>query len=78
MTYIIRLKSDRHGRRWRVREAKSLACAVNAVHHAMVTGSIGSKDVVDETLIGGRVRVLADVALIHSDGSDVKPYEVRR
>ena len=76
--YIVKIKSDRHARRWRVREAKSLRCAWNTIHHAMATGSIGGRDVVDETRVGGGIRVLADVILVHSDNTDVKPYEARR
>lgn len=80
--YYIRLKDDRHNRRWKVREAVSLKAAVAAVHSAMASGSIGSKDtktpVVRCTAPGpivfGKTIVLADVIRVNSDNTEAVPY----
>lgn len=58
---------DNNGNRWKVREAKSIKCAVNAIAHARVTGSVGSKSILNESYIGGSITVLADVVRVHSD-----------
>lgn len=62
------------GTRWLIREAESKAAAENAISMARVSGSIGHRDVLDATCIGGGVTVLADVVQINSDGTERKPY----
>lgn len=62
------------GTRWLVREAVSKEAALNEVSMARVTGSVGGKSSIDETLCGGGVVVLADVVQINSDGTERKPY----
>lgn len=62
------------GRRWLVREARSLKDAMNAIAQARVTGSVGVKDILNETYVGGGITVLADVVQINSDGTERKPY----
>lgn len=58
---------DATGRRWKVREAVSLAAAEEAIAYAKVSGSVGSKH-----LCNGEVT--ADVVEINSDGSECQPY----
>lgn len=74
---IITVKGNESGSRkptrWKVREAINAKAAWNAIVFASATGSVGAKDVRDETLCGGAVRVLADVVRINEDGSEVKP-----
>lgn len=70
--YFIRLKNDRHNRRWKVREAKSLRHAIEEIDHARVTGSVGGRT--DLTRVDGSVVVLADVVQVNSDGSERQPY----
>ena len=55
------------GSRWLVREARSIEDALNAISHARVTGSVGSKTIVND-------EVTADVVRVNSDGSERKPY----
>jgi hypothetical protein len=62
------------GMRWKVREAKSEKAALAAIASARVSGSVGAKNTLDETLIGRGITVLADVVKINSDDSEVKPY----
>lgn len=72
MMYYIK---DTNGHRWKVREAVSVKKALNEIAMARVTGSIGSKSILNETYIGGSVTVLADVVRVHSDFTEQKPYE---
>lgn len=69
--YFVKLKD---GRRWKVREAVSLKAACDAIGQARVTGSVGAKDILNETYVGGGITVLADVVQINSDGSERQPY----
>jgi hypothetical protein len=73
IVYFVRLKD---GRRWKVREAISLKAACTAIAHARVTGSVGAKDVLNETYVGGGITVLADVVQINSDGTERQPYSM--
>lgn len=75
MMYYIK---DNSGNRWKIREAMSVKCAVNAIANARVTGSVGSKSILDETYVGGSIKVLADVVRVHSDLTEQKPYEQLR
>lgn len=68
-----RIITMQNGTRWLVREARSRAAALDAIAHARVTGSVGGKDTIDETLCGGTVYVLADVVQINSDYTERKP-----
>lgn len=65
------------GRRWKVRQAKSIEHAMDAIVEARVSGSVGCKNVVNRTYLGGCVEVLADVVEINSDGTERKPYTER-
>ncbi len=75
--YIVRLKGD--SRRWLVKEAKSLAHAVNAINGARAFGSVGFKET-KTTYIPGKpyeewpCEVLAHVSQINSDGTERQPY----
>ena len=69
--YIIRCKD---GQRWKVREAVSLNTALNCIAHAKISGSVGSKDILNETYVGGGITILADVVEIISDGTEQNPY----
>jgi len=62
-----------YGRSWLVREARSRNDALNAIGMAAATGSVGNKDILDETLCGGGITVLADVVALNADGSERKP-----
>lgn len=76
MMYYLRLKDDRHGRRWKVREAVSVKAAVECIEHAMATGSVGAKDTVtDYTLApwNQKTTTLADVVRVHPDNTEVQP-----
>lgn len=75
MLYYIK---DNSGHRWKVRSAVSLKDALAEIASARCTGSIGGKSILDETYIGGGVRVLADVVRVHSDYTEQKPYEELR
>lgn len=74
MFCIIRVKSDPAYRRWAVHEAISVEAAYNAINHARVLGSIGSKDIRDSTYVGGGVTVIADVHELNSDNTLRQPY----
>ncbi len=74
---IIRIKSDKHNRRWKIREATSLKAAYHEIIHAQATGSIGSKKTVDDSRCGGSLRVIADVIEIHSDNTERVAYDKR-
>lgn len=54
------------GRKWLIRTARSMEDALDAIAHASVTGSVGSKTRVDD-------RVVADVVVLNTDGSERKP-----
>lgn len=76
MTYTIRCAD---GRRWKVREAVSLNAACDAINMARVTGSIGSKNVRTDAIIGRSrnewpTKVMADVIQINSDNTECQPY----
>lgn len=71
---IIRDKSDKHNRRWKIREAVSLEAAMIAITSARVSGSIGAKNTLNETFIGGDITVLADVVQVNSDNTERTPY----
>jgi hypothetical protein len=80
MMYYLRLKDDRHGRRWKVRQAVSVKAAVECIQHAMVTGSVGGKDTVTEydprvpfAMSARNTRVIADVVRVHPDNTEVQP-----
>lgn len=75
MLYYIK---DSNGSRWKVREAVSIKAACSAIATARVTGSIGSKTILNEKYIGGTERTIADVVRIHSDFTEQKPYETLR
>lgn len=75
MIYYIK---DNNGYRWKVREAVSIKAACNEIAHARVSGSIGGKSILDETLCGGSRKVLADIVRVHSDFTEQKPYEALR
>lgn len=74
MQYIVRIKSDPAKRRWKVRSAKSLHCAFDAINSARVLGSIGSKCIINNTYMGGSEELVADVVRINSDGTECRPY----
>jgi hypothetical protein len=63
------------GRRWKVREARSHEDALNTIAHARVSGSVGAKDILDETHCGGGVTVLGDVVVLNSDDTERQPYQ---
>ena len=69
---------DSNNDRWKVREAVSIKAACNAIAMARVSGSIGGKNILDDTLCGGNKRVVADVVRVHSDFTEQKPYEELR
>lgn len=69
--YYVRLKD---GRRWKVREAVSLAAAMNEISMARVIGSVGGKTILDETHCGGSRRVVSDVVQVNSDYTERQPY----
>lgn len=75
MIYYIK---DNNNNRWKVREAVSIEHAISAIAHARVSGSIGSKTILNETYIGGSIKTLADVVRVHSDFSEQQPYEQLR
>lgn len=60
--------------RWLVREAVSRAAAMGEIGVARATGSVGSKSLRDDALVGGDITVLADVVQINSDGTERQPY----
>lgn len=61
--------------RWLVREALTLAHALDEISMCRALGSVGGRTERDETLCGGKVVVEADVVQLNSDGSERKPYE---
>lgn len=63
-----------NGQKWLVREARSEEDARNTIAEARCTGSIGQKDVLDETRIGGKIVVMANVVRLNSDGTECKPW----
>lgn len=60
------------GCRWRVK-AKSMNAAMNEIAHARCTGSVGSSSILDKTLCGGGIELIADVHRLDADGNDVRP-----
>ena len=77
--YYVRLKDDKHKRRWKVRQAVSLQAAYNCIIEAMVTGSIGGTDYTVKYpfgLSGPRHEVVtADVIRVNSDNTEAEPYK---
>jgi hypothetical protein len=74
--YYLRFKEDKHGRRWKVREAVSLKAAINCIIMACATGSVGGKDTIAEAATRSdppTPRVLADVVRVHPDNTEVSP-----
>lgn len=69
---------DGNGHRWKVKEAKSIKAACDEIAMARVAGSVGSSSYLDETLIGGEIKVIANVVRVHSDFTEQKPYEELR
>lgn len=65
---------DDSGRRWKVREAISWRAVQECVDHCRVSGSIGARDVLNKTYMGGGITVLADVVQVNSDGSERQAY----
>lgn len=63
-----------NGRRWKVRQAKSLQHALQEISNARVTGSVGSKTTMNYTLCGGTIETLADVVQVNSDYTERQPY----
>lgn len=77
--YYIRIKEDRHARRWKVREAVSINAACRAVTAACASGSIGWKDLQTDVDLGRPVtewptRVLAEVVQVNSDNTERQAY----
>ena len=70
--YYIRLKDDRHNRRYKVIEADSLHAAVGEVYNAQATGSIESSSYIYEQ---GHKRCLACVVEVNSDLTERQPYQ---
>ena len=70
--YYIRLKDDRHNRRYKVVEAESLEAAVSEVYNAQSTGSIGGSSYIYEN---GNERCLACVVQVNSDLTECQPYQ---
>lgn len=62
------------GRRWKIREAKTMEHALGAIASARVSGSVGSSSTLNETYMGGGITVLASVVQINSDGTERQPY----
>lgn len=62
------------GSRWLVREAVSEQAALSAIASARVTGSVGHKNTINRTFVGGGIEVQADVHQINSDGTERQPY----
>lgn len=69
--YYVRLKD---GRRWKVREAVSLAAAINEISMARIAGSIGGRTTIETPYSPNGVRVLADVVQVNSDYTERQPY----
>jgi hypothetical protein len=65
---------DVAGLRWKVREARSHADAMDAIASARCSGSVGCKLTEDRTLCGGGIEIIADVMQINSDGTERQPY----
>lgn len=65
-TAIINKIIEMDGRRWFIKEAKSMNHALNEIRMARVTGSVGGRSVIDETLVGGGIIVLADVVVLEN------------
>lgn len=75
---IITVKGNASGSRaatrWKVREAINAKAAWNAIMFASATGSVGAKDIRDETLCGGTKYTLADVVRLNDDGTERQPF----
>lgn len=63
------------GRNWLIREAVSAEAAFNEIANARITGSVGSKTLVDETRLnnGRGIWVQADVVALNEDGTERRP-----
>ena len=66
---------QKDGRKWKVREARSLEDALSVIASARASGSVGSKHTLDETRMGGDIIVLADVVQVNSDLTERQPYQ---
>ena len=62
------------GMRWKIREAKTMDAALNAIAEARVSGSVGSKTIINKKYVGGGEEVIADVVRINSDDTELQPY----
>lgn len=60
--------------RWKIRQARSMADALDAIGEAAATGSVGMTIVEDNTRVGGTEEMVADVVRVNSDDTEVKPY----
>lgn len=60
------------GHRWRV-EARDMQAALNEIGHARCIGSVGSRTIVDNSLIGGGKELLASVHRLDANGKDEDP-----
>ena len=72
MIYV-RLKSDPHKRRWKVRKYTSLRHVYEAIVEAMAFGSIGGTIVCEDWPVGKQI-ILAEVIQVNSDNTERKPY----
>lgn len=77
--YYVRLKDDKHNRRWKVRQAVSLQAAISCINWVMASGCIGGKDCATTYNNGysGPVmhKVIADVVRVNSDNTEAQPYQ---
>lgn len=62
------------GLRWKVRYAKTLNDAMNAIASARCSGSVGEIHEIDRRFVGGGTEIIADVVQINSDGTERQPY----
>lgn len=77
MLYYVRLKDDKHKRRYKVRQAKSLTNVINCILFAQASGSVGGVDTRTDYYSGfphGNPEVLADVVEVNSDNTERAPY----
>ena len=65
---------DPNGFRWKVKTAVSLQAACKAIEFAKVAGSVGTTDTeTNVTDDGCTTKILASVARVHPDGTEVQP-----
>ena len=72
-TVLVNVIVQKGDTQWKVREARSMEDAENAIAMASVSGSVGHMDILDETRCGGGITVLADVVRLNDDGSERQP-----